>query len=250
VLRQIIPTIDQALELTVEEFAYAVLRTLQPTRTEPIHCGNRFNDLMRAYDGPLHERDPTPESKKKELRVAIAEALAWLEANGLLAKTYDGNYCYFVVTRRGLQIDTIETFRDFLKTTVLRREALHRTLQEEAWPLYIRGKFDLSIFEALKQVEVAVRDAGGFTEDDYGVALMRDAFNKTSGPLTDKSLPQNEREAIAHLFSGAIGAFKNPNSHRVVGLDDAGEAAELLMLASQLLRLVDEAVSRNSATTP
>jgi hypothetical protein len=50
---------------------------------------------------------------------------------------------------------------------------------------------------------------------------------------------EGEREAPAHLFAGAIGVFKNPVSHRSVALRDPQEAAEMIMLPCQLLRIVD-----------
>ncbi len=248
-LNQTVPTADQALDLSVEELAYAVLRHLQPAGHAPTHAGNRFNELVNIYDPPLDHRMREHHSRKDELRVAIAEAWSWLLANGLTATVHDGNYTNIVVTRRGLTLNTAATFHDFQKTTTLRREALHPTLQAEAWLLFVRGKHDLAIFEAYKQVEVAVRDAGDFDHESFGVPLMREAYDKADGPLTDMTLPENERLAIAHLFSGAIGAFKNPNSHRVVGLDDAGKAAELLMLASHLLRMTDEAAERKARKT-
>ena len=60
---------------------------------------------------------------------------------------------------------------------------------------------------------------------------MRKAFDKVQGPLTDPAMDEAEREMRAHLFAGAIGAFKNPHSHRNVALEDPNETAEIIMLS-------------------
>lgn len=55
----------------------------------------------------------------------------------------------------------------------------------------------------------------------------------------DPEQEEAEREALMHLFAGAVGSYKNPHSHRNVPMEDAGEATEIVMLASHLLRIVD-----------
>lgn len=68
---------------------------------------------------------------------------------------------------------------------------------------------------------------------------MRKAFHPDNGPLTDTNAESGERRAMSDLFAGAIGAYKNPHSHRRVSLDDPDEAAEIILLANHLLRIVD-----------
>lgn len=76
---------------------------------------------------------------------------------------------------------------------------------------------------------------------------MRKAFRPTAknaqfavpaGPLTDIQIPAAEQEAMANLFAGATGLYKNPQSHRHVPTE-AASAAEVILSASQLLRIVD-----------
>jgi hypothetical protein len=66
----------------------------------------------------------------------------------------------------------------------------------------------------------------------------RRAFQPASGALADPAKPAAEQEALAHLFAGAIGSYKNPHSHRTVTIS-ATEAVEMVVLASHLLGIVD-----------
>jgi hypothetical protein len=82
-----------------------------------------------------------------------------------------------------------------------------------------------------------------------GVDLMRSAFHLTTGTLTDQTAVPAEREALSHLFAGAIGHAKNPGSHRTVNLT-ATEAAELIGLASYLLGIVETRAAKKVGKSP
>ena len=140
-----------------------------------------------------------------------------------------------MLSRRARRFETAEDFQQFEMARRLDRSLLHPTIAEEVWLSFVRGNFAAAVFEAMRAVEIAVRDAAGYPAGEHGVPMIRRAF---AGPLRNPTQEEGEREALSHLFAGAIGSYKNPHSHRAVEVD-ASEAIEVVMLASHLLRIVD-----------
>ncbi len=146
-------------------------------------------------------------------------------------------------TKRGVQLLESEFQRLISKWKLIPEKLLHREVLKRAYPLFLAGEFESAVLQAFKAVEVAVRQAGGMQPEDVGTNLMRKAFDPANGPLSDMTLPRAEREALAHLFAGGIGLYKNPCSHRDVDMD-YHEAFEKLNLASHLMKQVDLAIER------
>jgi hypothetical protein len=67
----------------------------------------------------------------------------------------------------------------------LRKEELHPRIREDVWALFHRGKYDTAVFEAMKAVEVSVREAAEYTNADHGKDMIARAFNPKTGPLRD-----------------------------------------------------------------
>ncbi len=148
-------------------------------------------------------------------------------------------------TKKGVQVKEDQFQRLVGKWTVMPTLLLHPLIVKKAYPALQREEFDTAVFRAFKSVEVRVRELSSLPTDLVGSALMRKAFDVDNGPLTDTSAPRAEREALSHLFTGAIGCYKNPHSHRDVQLT-FGEAFEMLLLASHLLQVLDRRKRRSS----
>jgi uncharacterized protein (TIGR02391 family) len=84
------------------------------------------------------------------------------------------------------------------------KETAHARLADKVWSAFMRGEFDVAAFQAMKAVEVWVREAAGLPASLLGVPLMRKAFDPSTGPLTDPAAEMGEREARSALFAGAI----------------------------------------------
>lgn len=106
--------------------------------------------------------------------------------------------------------------------------ALDPALEEKVRPIFNLGDFETACFAAMKTVEIEVRQAAGLSDSVIGVNLMRQAFKPDAGLPADTEADPGERVALMELFAGAIGAFKNPPSHRTVHFDDPVEAAEVV----------------------
>lgn len=234
-LYALIPDAERLLALEPEELASIVLEMLNScTRDEANSILNRANfinyHIVEEYDRKYWD----------SILHALMEAWVWLEREGLIAPRPRDTGAWVFITRRGERLKGAADFSGYRSADILPRNLLHPVIALKVWSAFLRGDWDIAVFQAFKEVEVAVRQAGGFALTDYGVTLMREAFHPEKGPLADKELPEPERIATRELFSGALGLLKNPHSHRKVDMQDPRvEAVEAIMLASYLMRIVD-----------
>ena len=233
-----IPDVDTLLSLEPEELAGVLLVYLKslPPRDSQLNRHNFFHNPDKTFA-------QYPQEQLENVANAFLAAWVWLEREGLiLPRVGAGHSDWIFVSRRAERMASRENFVAYRSARLLPRAQLHPAIAGPVSATFARGDYDTAVFQAFKEIEVAVRSAGGFTNDDFGVDLMREAFNKDTGPLRDKEAIVSERLAVGHLFAGAIGLFKNPASHRYVGLNDPHEVVELIMLASLLLRIIDARV--------
>lgn len=246
-LEQLVPAADALLALEPEELGGHIVRTILDNPDWTRGAGVAANGYLEGIRNSVQSGPAAWQGvRNSEVLVAIREAWAWLEGQGLLipAEGQNGDNGWRQLARRAGNIATPEGLADFQAARALPRHLLHPDLAEQVWMDFLRGDFDNAVYRAMKRVEVKLRDASGAGAELLGVKLAGLAFHIENGPLTDRDSEEGERVAIRNLFSGALGAIKNPQSHRDVNMDDPREAASVVMFASYLLSLIDARAAR------
>lgn len=233
---------DVLIELAPEELAFSLLQVA----SNNLQNGFVHRSVIISIEPPPGP-NPRPYDRRKEplVEIALIEALHWLEVNAFLlpAPGTNGQNGHLILGRRGRELVDRDQFDIFRKAAAFPKTLIHPSISDRVWITLARGDLSDAVFIAFRAVEESVRDAGGFAATEVGVKLMRKAFNPQNGPLADQAQPLAEREALMHLFSGAIGSYKNPHSHRTVTIHDPSEAQEMVMLASHLLRIVESRIN-------
>jgi uncharacterized protein (TIGR02391 family) len=224
------PDPTDALALPVDELGLEVLADLVASNE-----WNEYNYLNSA------SQDTRYRGSSAALR-ALSEALTWLRARGFIARTpgQTADAAIFV-TRAGHA-----ALKDGIAVTRAKarlQEGLHPLIERRCRRQFLLGEYEQAVFVAMKAVEVRVRELASLGEDATGVDLMNRAFGPT-GTLTDPAAVKGEREGTRMMFAGAYAMLRNPSGHREVDYDDVAEAAEAVVVASLLMRVLDRVQRR------
>ena len=238
----LIPDHEALLAFEPKELAGIILEYFNSRGTKGkrvvVSCYGNFisGEALRNY----------PREYETDIRHALVEALVWLENEGLIAQdpTQNSKHWYFI-TRRGRTLEDRTAVEAYRKANLLPKELLNPIMVNKVWPLFLRGEYDTAVFQAFKEIAVAVRYAVEYTAEDCDVELMEKAFHPENGKMTDANQTEDEKQATLALFTGAMGLYKNPLCHRNINFTAEG-AAEAIIFANHLFKIVD---SRTPAST-
>jgi uncharacterized protein (TIGR02391 family) len=220
------------------------------TQSRPDELGTHIIlDLQKARQGDFFSPSNYPDNlarqygantASREFASAVLEALAWAQRELLLVKNYKSMppSDALMLSRAGSTFTADELPRMRIER-VLPQFLLHYRLRSVCMDIFNSGHYQAAVFEAFRVLEVAIRERADYGEIDYGTDMISRAFNDQQGPLRDRTATEAERQAMQRLMSGAYGVYKNPSGHRDIELTDPQKAAELLIIASHLLRIVE-----------
>jgi len=219
-------TVDEIAEMPVDRLALMVL-----AHAESTNAWNWRNWILE-WQERRRARDYDPAT------LAVAEAWGWLFTRSLVGPGPQSNYDLHGVNITRAGQEALARGVEFVRATIRLDVELSVVLEHRVRPQFLLGDYELAALSAMREVEIAVRTKAGLGTDLLGVKLMRAAFG-TDQPLWNADLDAGESVAQMDLFAGAIGLFKNPPSHRRVDYSNPTEAAEVVILADLLLRLLE-----------
>lgn len=178
----------------------SAIRVLQvvskwPSHLHQLELGIFINSVLG------HPKSPNgayPANRRVELKRAIREAWYWLEGAALPIPHpgYLESKTLRVLSRRALKLgeepDPVRSFG----ARRLPKQPLHPAIREDVWSHYHGRKFDTAVFEAMKAVEVAVRDAaklpasGKPQNDRAGKAYEIRVMSHSPYPFNTASCPR------------------------------------------------------------
>ena len=194
-LLEMLPDAESLLRLEPEELAGPLLISLEDDQRIIPSNVISLDPMSRAFEAvPREMRQKYPPEHDNKILFALMEAWQWLENEGLVAprptslsgETSTGEITVYFVTRRGKTIQmTDKDLAAYRKAKLLPKNQLHPIIAEKVWSKFLLGDYRIAVLHAFIEVEIAVREAGEYAETDYGVHLMREAFNVKTGKLTD-----------------------------------------------------------------
>lgn len=164
------PDPEHLLALEPEELAGLLLQYLNALPPGEKNALNRYNFSLR------HTVQDYPAEYQDRMSRALMEAWMWLEREGFLAPKPGSQGEWVFITRRGEKAATAEGVRSYQKANLLPQKLLHPRVSQRVWATFLRGDYDTAVFQAFKEVEVAVRTAANLPDAEIGTALMRRAF--------------------------------------------------------------------------
>lgn len=254
-------TLDLVRDLPATELAFLVLAELDATR--PFRRSTYIaSTLLSVAESDRSGRMVTYSSavlnRHRDEALNLASALHHLVVTDILvdwpasdpSQPNDSRADVYQLTPWGREVQRKGPHAAaFVRATRRLGVDLHDTIAAKIKPLIAVGAFEQAALVGLRSIEARVRLLAGDPRGKngrplVGTPLMQYAFSPEGGPLPDPDADKGENRGTMELFSGAFGAVRNIIAHTEVEWSDSIEAAEYVLLADLLTRILDRVEAR------
>ncbi|TWB33101.1 TIGR02391 family protein [Nitrospirillum pindoramense] len=245
---------DFALSAEAEKFGSYLIFAFQKIKNI-IEYNNRKNpDGWQKYEfsfDVLHiltrnrlteSRNYTENGRNIEYIKAFAEAWSWLIIQGIIVPAvseYGTSNQIYQFSRAAEKFKEEIDVKTYTLARRLPRDRLHPTIDKAVWSSFIHGDYDCAALQALKKLEVRIRDAAGISVGTTGKSVIEEAFKKDDGKLYDSSGVEAEEHGLKIMLMGIFAYYRNSFAHRDVNLEDPDQAIEIIMMVNHLFRIVE-----------
>lgn len=147
-LNEVVSNRELLDSLEPEEVGWFILKYLHGNsnarqEANPANFSNNFRD-----HGP-------------EVLERLMEGFSWLVREGLLIHNFEtmSSGGFYRIGPRGRRLVERKEFEVYRRQTMLPRALLHPRIAANVLGSMVRGKYDTAVFESMKEVEIAVRNA-------------------------------------------------------------------------------------------
>jgi Protein of unknown function (Hypoth_ymh) len=154
-----VPDAKTLLSLGPEDLGLIILNLLQEQRDIRFALSNIEMPLINA-NTPVY-----PQQSRAAVARCIAEAWHWLQNEGLLMPDLDQPNGWYCLTRKGTALTSGADIEAYQHGNILPVGLLHPRIAEKVRPMFLRGDYDVAVFQAFKEVEVAARKSTGHSDD-------------------------------------------------------------------------------------
>jgi hypothetical protein len=153
------PKYEDLLALMPEDLGGVIIELLPSVLQNGMFNREALTASCYEMVGPSY-----PPASRRAVKLAIAEAISWLVCQGLLIPDPEQPApAFFVPTRRAQTLKTRTDVEAFRKGRILPADLLPTLFAEKVVPIFRRGDHDVAVFQAFKEIEVAVRNAANAT---------------------------------------------------------------------------------------
>jgi uncharacterized protein (TIGR02391 family) len=253
--------LDKLVELPAETLAFELLPHVP---SEGVLRTRFIEDVIEsagaAQPGPVSYQRSQYRRNHPQASLALAEAIAALERLGLLVAwpppQSGDDVSWAVMSGGAYQLTALgrqmqQRPNDAQARVDARRRIgldLHPMLAARLRDQIAVGDFEQAALIALRAIESRVHClADPLLEPSKKLtaqALMTHAFRADGGPLADPAADPSVQTGTMQLFAGTFSAVRNLLAHTEVEWPDPSEAAEYVLLADLLMRILDRAEHR------